>query len=596
MAINASGSFLFLKKSSTTTLVCYQHNKTLFRQDKQCYLTRLHTKYCKTLIHCFHHLMYNNYMQIKKKQYVFYFLAILILGSFFYLYNYFNIHNSSQPLIFNSPDETANYYFSELFTETSKLKQESSLLNISNEIHPRSINGVNNHLVPNSFIGMFLIYGSIAKIFGTGIIIYLTPLIAILGVLFFYLLIKEIFDKKVAIISALMLLILPSYWYFTTKTMMHNVLFIDLLIISLYFIVLAIKNNKKLHYLLSILFLALSLIVRSSEIIWVGIVFLSLIYFSRKKINWKKASIGFLMLLVFAIPIIYFNVQNHGSATSVAYLENIGPEAHTAFHYIKKIFLPFGFHPNNMKFTIFNFIFKLIWWYSITLLASLVFIFVKRKQIEKKHWLYVSLWSFLSVFLFTYYGSWLFFDNPNPQAITIGSSYLRYMLPYFVFGIPLIAWSLSKIKLSKKWLNNLIIVFVLGFMFLNSYLIVMKCPQEGVLKISNDLKIYQNRTNLIIAHTETKSIIMTSRADKYIFPYRNVLYSQTEVYDYDSFENIFNENISLYYFGFKFSNDNIDYVLNEFYQKGLKLSDPIFIDGDHALYKIMPINKIYAKN
>jgi hypothetical protein len=535
-------------------------------------------------------------MKIKKKQLVFYFLAILVLASFFYLYNYLNIHNSSDPLIFNSPDETANYYFTELFANTNQLKQESELLNISHEIHPRSINGINNHLVPNSFIGIFLIYGSIAKLFGNWIIIYLTPLISIIGVLFFYLFVKEIFKKKVALISSLMLLILPSYWYFSTKTMMHNILFIDLLIISLYFIIRGIKNNKLLHYLLSILFLALALIVRSSEVIWVSFLFLTLLITFRKRINWKKISITLLLLLILALPVIYFNIQNNGSATAVAYLENIGPETHSLFHYIKKVILPFGFHPNNMKFTIVNFIFKLIWWYSLALLISLIFLVLKRKSIKKEHWLYFGLWSLISLYLFTYYGSWLFFDNPDPTAITIGSSYLRYMLPYFVFGIPIIAYFLTKINFKKKGINNLIIIVILGAMFFGSYSMVMNCPQEGIVKISKDLDIYQNRTNLIVAHTEVDSIIMTSRADKYIFPYRQVLYLKGEVYNYHNFPLLLEENYPIYYFGFQFDESELDQALTNLYFQGINLSDPIFIDGDHALYRIMPINKIYARN
>ena len=302
------------------------------------------------------------------------------------------------------------------------------------------------------------------------------------------------------------------------------------------------------------------------------------------------------MLLLFAIPIIYFNIQNNGSATAIAYLGNIGPGSHSILHYIKKIILPFGFHPNNMKFTVFNFVFKLIWWHSIALLISLIYIFIKKKEIKKEHWIYIGLWGFTSLFLFTYYGSWLFFDNPDPTAITIGSSYLRYMLPYFVFGIPLIAWALSKIRFTKKWINNLIIILILGFMFLNSYLLVMKCPQEGILKISNDLKIYQNRTNLIIAHTEPDSLILTSRADKYIFPYRNVLYLKTEIYDYDNFSTLLEEDYPLYYFGFQFDLESLDQALKQLYPQGADLNEPIFIDGDHALYRIMPINKIYVRN
>jgi len=536
----------------------------------------------------------SNGLNSKRKKYIFYFLTILILGSFFYLYNYLNFHNSSQPLIFNSPDETANYYFSELFAKTSQLKQENQLLNISNEIHPRSINGINGYLVPNSFIGISLIYGSLAKIFTNNIIIYLTPLIAILGVIFFYLLIKEIFNKKTAWISAILLLILPSYWYFSTRTMMHNILFIDLLIISLYFIVLAIQKNKTFIYLLSVLFLSLALIVRSSEIVWTSLIFLSLFIIFRHKINWKKASWGFLMILIFTLPIIYFNIQNNGSATSMAYLENIGPEVYTPLHYIKKLILPFGFHPHNMKFTMVNFIFKLIWWHTIGLALTLIFIFIKRKNIKNKYWIYISLWGGVSLFLFTYYGSWLFFDNPNPSAITIGSSYLRYLLPYFVFSIPLIAWALSKIKFSKKWINHLIIILILIFMGENSYLMVMNCPQEGILKISNDLKTYQNRTNLIIAHTEPQAIILTSRADKYIFPYRQVLYLKNELWHYDNFSTLLNENYPLYYFGFTLNSTELDQILTNIYPQGADLTQALFTDGDHALYKILPINKIYV--
>jgi hypothetical protein len=124
----------------------------------------------------------------------------------------------------------------------------------------------------------------------------------------------------------------------------------------------------------------------------------------------------------------------------------------------------------------------------------------------------------------------------------------------------------------------------------------MRCPQEGILKISNDLKNYQNRTNLIIAFTEPNSIIITSRSDKYIFPYRNVLYLKSEIYNYKNFKSFLDENTPLYYFGFQFRRNTIDNVLNKFYQKGLNISKPIFIDGDHALYKITPINKIYVFN
>jgi len=531
-------------------------------------------------------------MNIKKKQYIFYFLAILILGSFFYLYNYLNIHNGSQPLIFNSPDETANYFFTENFAENNDLQKESSLLLINPDVKPRSIRTTNDQLVLNSFIGLPLIYGSMAKILGTNIVIYLTSFMAIISVIFFYLFIKEIFNKKIALLSGLLLLMLPSYWYFANRGMMHNILFIDLFIVSLYFLVMSLKKAKILYYLLCGLFLGLALITRTSEFIWMALIYIILIIIYRKKINWKKLILGILIFLLCLIPLFYFNQQNYGASTASPYLEN--NISKPTLNSMSKIILPFGFHPNNIRFTIYNFIFKLPWWYTILILGALILLIIKRKQIKKEYWLYFGLWGLVSLFLFIYYGSWLFFDNPNPNSVTIGSSYLRYLLPYFVFALPLIAWLLTKIRFSKKWLNNFIIASILAFIFLNSYLITMSCPEEGIIKISQDLKNYQYRTRLIINNTEIDSVIITNRADKYIFPYRNILHWKEKIYNYNKFDSLLKENIPVYYFGFQFSAIDIEKIKLQFYQQGLDISSPIFTAGDHALYKIKAINQIYA--
>lgn len=527
-----------------------------------------------------------------KKRTISIFLLILILSGFFYLYNYLNIHNSSQPLIFNSPDETANYFFTENFAEQNNLQKQSSLLEINSDIKPRSIKAVDDKLVLNSFVGLPVIYGSLAKIFGPEIIIYLTSLFALLGVIIFYLLIKEIFNRQIALISALLLLILPSYWYFANRGMMHNILFIDLLIFSLYFFILGLKKPKLIYYLLSGLFLALCLLTRTSEFIWIAFVYIVLLISFRKKINWKKLILSILIFIICLIPLFYFNQQNYGASTASAYLEN--KPLSLNLQSISKIILPFGFHPNNIKFTIYNFIFKLPWHYTILILAGIIFLIWKRKKIKPEHWLYFGLWASISLFLFIYYGSWLFFDNPTPSSITIGSSYLRYLLPYFIFSLPLIAYFLTKIKFSKKYLNNILILALLIFIFFNSYLLVMSGPEEGIIKISHDLKNYQYRTRLIINNTEIDSVIIANRADKYIFPYRNVLYWEKEIYLYDKFESLLNENMPIYYFGFQFKTTDLNQIKLQFYQQDIDISTPIFTHQDHALYKIMPINQIYA--
>ncbi|MDD4695574.1 MAG: hypothetical protein PHW42_03990, partial [Patescibacteria group bacterium] len=118
---------------------------------------------------------------MNKKKIIFYFLYFLILGIFFYFYNYLNIENGSQPLIFNSPDETSNYYFTEHFSKNLNFKEYNSYLSISNDIHPRSIKVSGNYIMPSSFIGLPMIYGFISKFTGIWTIPYMTPIFAIIG-------------------------------------------------------------------------------------------------------------------------------------------------------------------------------------------------------------------------------------------------------------------------------------------------------------------------------------------------------------------------------------------------------------------------------
>ncbi len=514
----------------------------------------------------------SNKLSAKEKQYVFYFLTVIILGTFFCLYNFLNI-NRNQHLIFNSPDETANYYFSEHFQENNNFRVPSEYINISSDVHPRSIKASGYYLMPSSFIGLPLIYGSIAKIFGDWIIVYLTPIFALIGVIFLYLLTKKLFNQKVATISALLLLMLPSYWYFSAKSMMHNVLFMVLLLISLYYFLLAIQKDRNIYYLLFPFFLALSLMTRTSEILWISLIYLIILISAYQKISWQKMILSLIVLIISLTPLLYFNYQNQGSSLAPGYVETISRENSiplTAF--LEKVILPFGLHPSNIKFTIGNFIFKLVWFYNIFILIALITIIFKFKKIKTIYRTYTLAWVLLSLFLFIYYGSWLFYDNPTPTSITMGSSYLRYLLPYFVFAIPLMAWFISSLNFSKKWINNLITTVILIFIFIHSYLLVMTGPEEGLIKIKNDLRIYQNRTQKIIKHTEENAVIVTGRADKYIFPYRQVIYLGKEPQSYDKLDILDEKNIPIYYFGFTFKEDIEDYI-------------PIFNDGDHSLYK-----------
>src|SRR3989344_4867435 len=136
--------------------------------------------------------------------------VLIILGLiFFAVYSFLAFEaslNWQDPLgnIQNSPDETANLFFSRLFAEESRLQFADPANQAAEDlISPRSMRVIAGKTVPAGFMGLPLIYGSLAKIAGLCSIPFITPFISIIGLIFFYLLVKEIFGRNAAFIACL---------------------------------------------------------------------------------------------------------------------------------------------------------------------------------------------------------------------------------------------------------------------------------------------------------------------------------------------------------------------------------------------------------
>ena len=141
-------------------------------------------------------------------------LAIL----FAFIYSQF----TSYPA-FTTPDENGNYRFSILYRETGNLYYEEDLNAIAqNTIVPTHAVVCQERVVPLKFIGLPIYYGSLSAI-SEEVLPYLTPIIAVFGALFLYLLSKELFGRSNGIISLLLVFILPPYWYWSNYPLMENV-------------------------------------------------------------------------------------------------------------------------------------------------------------------------------------------------------------------------------------------------------------------------------------------------------------------------------------------------------------------------------------
>lgn len=275
--------------------------------------------------------------------------------------------------------------------------------------------------MPGSFLGLILLYGFLAKIIGLGLVPFLTPLISVIAVLFFYGIIKKIFDDRIAFVSAILFFLHPAFFYFSSRGLFNNALILDLLIIGLYFLINTntheVDMKTKVHetgtrkhtkeivaYILAGLFVGLGLIVRPVEALWVAPVLIALAVSYRRRINWFGAALFVLVLAATLIPVLYYDQSLYGSpwatgyATIVSppttlpqvYKENLANVEIAGKDFTIPILLPFGFHPRTMINNFYHYGVEMFWWYFVLALVGYFFLLRSYKKIYREQKLFYS--------------------------------------------------------------------------------------------------------------------------------------------------------------------------------------------------------------
>ncbi|MFH1564971.1 MAG: glycosyltransferase family 39 protein [bacterium] len=518
---------------------------------------------------------------------------LIILAIFFvFVYSFLAFRAGT---IFNSPDENANYFFANLFARESRL--DYPLKENSDIIHPRSMAVADQKIVPQSFLGMPLIYGFLGKIFGSNAIIFFTPIIAAISVLFFYEIIKKIFDEKIAFLSSVLVFINPAFWYYSTHSMYHNVLFASLLIMGIYFFVKNNSNaqNKKqcANIILGSIFIGLSLMARYSEIPWVVLILIILYFFNKDKISKKQAIICFLILFVLSIPIFFLNNKLYGNPLSNGY-SSIGKsiDTNSISASIRSSLLL-----NTLRVAVLN-IFRnswnygiyLFWWLSLPTCFGIFLLLKNYKKLESKQKKYLIAFLIGSVYLILYYGSWSFHDNPDPTKITIGTSYARYWLPIYIFSMPFLSMLLLKIKQKRMAKSNAIFLCVLALLISYNVLFVFKLTDESIGR--NVLGQYAEIKNAVLNLTENNSIIIAGYYDKLFFPDRLVIENIDEERDkrLNEISKLLEKKRPIYYYSWNSDQDilYLNKILNKY---KLNLTNAKKIREGERLFDVVMVEK-----
>jgi len=269
------------------------------------------------------------------------------------------------------------------------------------------------------------------------------------GVLFFstlfllinYFIIKELFNKNIALISTL--LISFSYVLIEFSRFSWNPNLLPLFtLLTVYFFIKSLKTNQWFYYLLAGCFLSFSIQLHYLSLFIIPII--GLIYLINFKLkNLKNYLLVIFGFLFFSLPLLIFDLR-HNFLNSKNFFKLITNSGQQKTNYLNNFLETF----NYLNQYLFNFKINSILVLIILFLLIINFIFIIKKKDHIK--LFLSFFFFL-LFFFSFYSGPKhphYFSNLYPIYIIIISYYLEY---------------LTRFKLEKF----LVFIFLVSFIFLN---------------------------------------------------------------------------------------------------------------------------------
>lgn len=429
---------------------------------------------------------------------------------------------------FDWPDETANYFWSVQYAEKNLLSYSEPLNEVAkNQIHPRSFNvREDGTVVPGSFLGLILLYGVIGKITGSLAIIYFTPFLGALSAVLLYGIVKQFFDKNCAMVSSLLLLIHPAWWYYSVTSMLPNVAFIFFVLLSVYFF---IDKKNSLSYAFSGMALGVALGIRPSEFLWLVILYFGIFLMKKNILKLKNLLIFAVFTGILLTPVLYYQKQIYGSTISSGYDQLYQENVCQICTVITSLLLPFGFHPNTAISTYWENGVMLFWIFSLLTFAGILFMVYDKNQQKNTVIGYTVFSIFICGWLILYYGSWRFSDQMTVDLNRIGDSRIRYWLPVYIILLPFAAMSLLYfVKYFKKLQKHALIILLVGIGSFSAYQ-TLWANQDSIMPVKQRIIEYRLNAAAINQLTEENAVIITVRKDKVFFPQRKVIHTFTSL-------------------------------------------------------------------
>jgi hypothetical protein len=502
------------------------------------------------------------------------------------------------PLIWNSPDETAVAFFSRVLVSDGRLPVfEPANLFGSGNVHPRSIISLDANLVPASFYGVMYYFAVLFKLLGRAGWAIGAPLATALASLAVFFGLRRALGDRTAQIGQILFWANPAVWYFTSRGLYPNIIFIDFVIVGLACLLLrpwnafaAGRGHRLLELaiddLVGLAFIGAAFIVRPVELIWLAPILAVLAWRARRRLKWYRIVWGAVILAAFVGTLLVFNGRLYGSPLNFGYTAGstapgISIPAASAPSSLplavtkpRPFILPFGFHPRLAVSNAFDYLILFAWWLP---LAAAVGFLLTRNRVFRKQWGWALLW--VAACIDIYYGSGVFIDSSVSQW-TIGSSYLRYFLPASILLVPFAAEGLAIASSKRRWVAPTALAL---FVVLSGWTVYWRSP-ESLVPLAATLNRYAEIKSAVLKEVGPDAVIITERSDKIFFPDRRVIIGLRDKQTLDEIPRLANR-LKIFYYGITIAESELPSINKELHARHFQLGR-IKSFGNETLYGI----------
>lgn len=423
------------------------------------------------------------------------------------------------PTIYLSPDETAVGVAAREFGAKANFRLEDKILEIAPWIHPRSWVTHQGALVPVGFLGLPILAGILWRIFGEVGMLFLTPVLVLSAVFPLWRFLKSL-GWQAQVSGAVAWLSFPTVILYANRGLFPNLALVCLMLWSAY---LVWDKPKRWHWLASGILFGLAGAIRPTEAPWMAI-WLAAAWLAGKDAkakfpSWKNAALFIGGAVIFPIVAVYMAWRTYGTPFMIGYwlrdpvldaaAGQTGPQSASAAPG-----WPFGFHPRNVWFNLKGYLFSLLApWMLVSLAAAVLWLRSKGSRIP------VVVGTLTAFILVMVYGQAIYQDHVGHDIVSIGNSFLRYLLPLTPFVAASVACLVALVERSAPASKAKVFAWLfVGCLAAAGIWNALDHDDEALRQAVAELDRYEQIRRTVYETYGRRAIVMSDRSDKIFFP------------------------------------------------------------------------------